>query len=75
MGVPKTRLILACPCCDGEVTKRIYSFTVIQPPKVEDWFVCTECEAALKGDDPTARATVELAFLDYLEGRDDAPAA
>lgn len=61
-----TRLGLACPCCGGEVTHKGYSFTLIQPPKVSEWFVCAECEAALTGDDPAARAAAEQAFIEYL---------
>lgn len=71
----KRRLALACPCCGGDITRRNYGFTVLRPPKVSTFLVCETCAAALSGDDPASRHKAERAFLDFLDGLAQAPAA
>lgn len=78
MTQPKTRLMMLCPCCGGEVTHQTYSFTMMcaAPLRMSEFYVCDTCETALSGTDAAARAAVEQAFVDYLQqgGVDHAPA-
>lgn len=71
----KTHLAMACPCCGDEVKQLRYHFTVIRPPHLTRWYVCRACEAALTGDDAEARRAAELAFMNYLDAKYNAPAA
>ncbi len=74
---PKTRIVMVCPCCGGEVTHQRYGFDVIvgAPLRWTKWYVCDQCEAALTGTDDAARCSAERAFVAYLEGSDHAPSA
>lgn len=74
----KTRVVMVCPCCGGEVTHQRYGFDVIAvTPRLVwgKWYVCGKCESALTGTDAAARDAVKQAFVAYLEASGHAPAA
>jgi len=64
---PKRRVLLACACCDGEVTKHDYGFDVLQPPSWSTYLVCQDCKKILQGGKRAERRRLERIFLKRLK--------
>lgn len=59
-----------CPCCGQPVNGNTYELSLIAPPVLLAFTVCSECEAILTGNDRAAHDSLVTAAANRIGGCD-----